>query len=351
MANTNDSSLLPPIESPWKARIQSNKLINPTIHTLSPMKSGSKLGEEQFLQLRVLWPPLIVIDDFEVGPKRFKVKADDVMKELVPFAAYLKHIQGNKTHIQPYKKGRWADNRGVEFRDVRPQRNIARPDYAESDSLSRESSGPQDIQMRDSVSNTSAAAEMRDVRWTPTRDEQIVNTALLEYLNALTVNIPEVQCDWSSARLAFKAEFGQAHMEARTDGFLKGEGMEEAFAILEVKPRVRDREGDPAIQYQESAQMVGWILHDEKNTRKVALPKRLIISQDRNEIYITEASYKDEYVQHLKDKDAEPAGFLTMQEYGPWNIDDHKHMRHLAKIVVRFCIEVSDLIKEATSSR
>ena len=86
-------------------------------------------------------------------------------------------------------------------------------------------------------------------------DEQIVNIALILWLQTLVMFHPRVQIErltWSVKRLKF--DFGG--WEARTDGCLRKDG--EVKAIVEVKPFAR-REQLSAIQKQESAQMVSWI--------------------------------------------------------------------------------------------
>jgi hypothetical protein len=95
----------------------------------------------------------------------------------------------------------------------------------------------------------------------------------LDYLSAITLNIPS---EWSLARLAFKVKFDKAAMEARTDGYLQGPyGGDEAFAIVEVEPHTRDRISAPgrSLYKQESAEMISWILRDERNGQVVPLPK------------------------------------------------------------------------------
>lgn len=77
--------------------------------------------------------------------------------------------------------------------------------------------------------------------------------------------------------------------------------------------------------------------------------RRLMISQDRHDIWVTMASHTDGWIEHLKDQQA-PAGFLTMQEYGPWKIENHEHVRHFAQIRVKFFLQVTERIKEAKSS-
>lgn len=95
-------------------------------------------------------------------------------------------------------------------------------------------------------------------------DEQIVNTALVMFLRALTMHF-KVQAHWSLKRQRFVfGEKGDKVFEARVDGCLRS-SRNQVKAIIEVKPFLR--EADPkAIRMQESAQMAAWICNypDEK---------------------------------------------------------------------------------------
>ena len=98
------------------------------------------------------------------------------------------------------------------------------------------------------------------VAWTKAaEDEQIVNTALLLFLNCLTMFHPQVRLhamEWTMARKVFQFEAWQA----RTDGFLRGSSSG-TKAILEVKPFPRQK-NIAAIQMQESAQVAAWIYQE-----------------------------------------------------------------------------------------
>lgn len=114
--------------------------------------------------------------------------------------------------------------------------------------------------------------------WERTEDEQTVNEAILLFLCALAINTRGRRCGWSSTRLGFKIQYHLAKIETRTDGYLGLCGHdknEEAFAILEAKAQCRSRKtaGIP-IYKQESAEMVNWIMHDEKTPRQVPSGKR-----------------------------------------------------------------------------
>ncbi|KAJ5725321.1 uncharacterized protein N7483_006678 [Penicillium malachiteum] len=100
----------------------------------------------------------------------------------------------------------------------------------------------------------------------PTKDEQIVNTALLLFLNALTIHFREITSTWTLHRKAFIAKFKQAEYEARTDGYLHDYSGNPKI-LLEVKP-VKRKEKQTFIQMQEGAQMVAWIASDDHAAQK-----------------------------------------------------------------------------------
>ena len=88
--------------------------------------------------------------------------------------------------------------------------------------------------------------------------------ALLNYLDALTLKLPNVASEWKARRLALTAEFGCDKYEARNDGFLAFKSTGKVQAILEVKAARRDASA-PEVQMQEAAEMVAWIMnHDHR---------------------------------------------------------------------------------------
>ncbi|GFF40016.1 hypothetical protein IFM46972_06079 [Aspergillus udagawae] len=258
------------------------------------MQSGSSVTPEQFLTFRVYWP------------RRKELK--DLTGRDAPNPAI------TKEHLQNMEK---IFKRNGEFNS-----------HTETTRLT-------------------PAAEQVWQTWEKTRDEQYVNQALMAFLDAVALNIPNNKCTWGIRRLAFKVEFKKATMESRTDGYLYGpEGGDEAFAIVETKahPRKR-RDRGLEIYMQESAEMVAWIRRDARAGRKVPLDnQRLLVSQDRHEIYLTWASYNASYVDYLEDKEPTANTFLVMQEIGPFDIREHKHMRKLALYIGCFCLQITDLI-------
>ncbi|KAJ6189228.1 hypothetical protein N7519_004136 [Penicillium mononematosum] len=102
--------------------------------------------------------------------------------------------------------------------------------------------------------------ELDKILYPPTKDEQIVNTALIVFLNALTTHF-DFYSNWTLHRKPFVATFENAQFEARTDGYLDSPG-EKPRVLIEVKPVLRFS-NLLAIQMQEgAAQMVAWIKSD-----------------------------------------------------------------------------------------
>ena len=112
------------------------------------------------------------------------------------------------------------------------------------------------------ILKVSAPASAADSALFPvTEDEQIVNTALLLFLNAVTMHF-EIDADWTLHRRAFKLGIdGAKSFEARVDGYLRHRKTDRVHAIVEVKPCIRDKK-ITKIQMQESAQMAAWICND-----------------------------------------------------------------------------------------
>lgn len=100
--------------------------------------------------------------------------------------------------------------------------------------------------------------ELLDKDYPKTKDEQIVNTALIDFLNAFIVHL-DLPVQWSLYRKPFTANFNMASLEARTDGCLEEtDAKAKVHALVEVKPLLRIK-APLAIAMQEAAQMVAWI--------------------------------------------------------------------------------------------
>ncbi|KAI1295919.1 hypothetical protein F5Y03DRAFT_399085 [Xylaria venustula] len=179
------------------------------------------------------------------------------------------------------------------------------------------------------------------------QDEQIVNTALIEYLNALAIHCTQLQANWTLHRLPLIARDHHTTKtyEARVDGYLRRRRDNMPLAIIEVKPFVRKTK-QVQIRMQESAQMAAWI--NQHRPLSTSQPggtnnkiKRLLISQDRHRIYLNFASFDTNYVDYICDKqgiDHNAVSFLTMHEYGPFDVGDETDMSMLGELVLGYAL-------------
>ncbi|KAI1824096.1 hypothetical protein F4861DRAFT_539412 [Xylaria intraflava] len=176
-------------------------------------------------------------------------------------------------------------------------------------------------------------------------DEQIVNVALILYLNALTL-CSEAQGEWTPHRKGFvlKSQEGEKVYEARVDGYLHSSN-QDVQAIVEVKACHRHAK-TTQIQMQEAGEMAAWIGTNPPDVRimreQKKLCRRLLISQDREEIYIIIAEFDADYVDYICDRPARRS-FLKMREYGPFLTRNHEYVATLGHLILAFTIDQSVL--------
>ncbi|XWW97672.1 hypothetical protein V2A60_005658 [Cordyceps javanica] len=120
--------------------------------------------------------------------------------------------------------------------------------------------------------------------------------------------------------------------------------------ILEVKRASRANEKEAwrqKVLIQEAAQMAAWIAEvptllgqeaDEKGEYR-----RLLLSQDQREIFVTIATYTGEYINYIMNSVDRPVYrkallrpdcFLRMQPYGSFRVDKLEHMQQLAELLI-----------------
>ncbi|POR38227.1 Uncharacterized protein TPAR_01571 [Tolypocladium paradoxum] len=169
-------------------------------------------------------------------------------------------------------------------------------------------------------SDGSYAPPVGPSRWHP--DEAIINMSTILLLQGISLSSNAMSAaedyDWTILHKQFKVtqpdtdESGTTSrfpvISARTDGCLqhipKGKLPEHSrtLAILEVKPYKRASKA-PAIRMQEGAEMAAWISTEHAFGLLPAPGKkyrRLLISQDLDEIYITLAEYDHAYVKYIQ---------------------------------------------------
>lgn len=314
---------LPSTKENWVKATRQAGIHNQTIHTFTPMRSASKITREQYLLLRVLWPPLKPINHFD--PEKFDLgksykDASRFLDQFSPFLHYLESVE-NARPIAPFqsndtmdlgifdlprhyqleventdesnisqkvvvtptsshaqtpasrapraspialhtrKKGRQLDTLTS---CLSPPSALARISEQDLDVMIDTGKNPKAIiHSTSSLSPMSPAGSADSAMFPPTVGEQIVNNALVLFLQALTMKIPKIKSMWTPYPLLLKADFMTASFVARTDGYLKTMENGKVQAILEVKSRIRRKQLE-MIQMQESAQMIGWVMNDKE---------------------------------------------------------------------------------------
>ncbi|PLB52252.1 hypothetical protein P170DRAFT_472159 [Aspergillus steynii IBT 23096] len=340
---------IPTTKANWQTEATSLGVESTSINKMGALCSGSTVTADQFLAFRVIWPPTKKATELDIPNKE---RARQILGELEPyFDNYTRHIDTLRSSSPPIQLG--------------PFQLVLSSQQMVENKVPAESTPPYGLRVRWNTKNmrhdtplshfsdiTAAAnSENPHKDFAPTKDEQIVNESLVMLLSALALNTPGIPCLWNSTRIGFRVDFETASMEARTDGYLGlrgGSNEEETFAILEAKSRVRTRKADEhSIYFQESAELVCWIKHDQKESRKYGLPalktgyhSRLLIAQDRHEIYVVIATYDDTYIQYLNGEEVPSSCFMTMQEYGPFNTMFGNNMRRFAEFAIGFSLAI-----------
>ncbi|RSM07396.1 hypothetical protein CEP52_005226 [Fusarium oligoseptatum] len=156
-------------------------------------------------------------------------------------------------------------------------------------------------------------------------DEALVNMTLLLLLQGVCMPLlqqPSLQSySWSIVHKQFSVSHPDPDdrnkrskiMTARTDGYLQATranqdlDSSDALAIIEVKPfrRFTVTSNQKAVQIQEGAEMAAWISTESTKGLLPTSPetktyRRLLISQDYDQVFIIIAEYDDLYIQHIR---------------------------------------------------
>ena len=356
--------------------------------------SASKFTVRQFLRLRTLWRP---VKPRHFDPTKFGLSKEEINGARIELANYnswnsycksfepgTKMKEGNFFAAKIHQKNA-ADiiseiiSSPIANRTRSKNLNPRRPDpdpQAESPTRSRNPGGQDPGQIDiDSLMTPGSKYDELDLEPSPlpsgntpmskefipdepiygkTRDEQIVNSALIDYLNALTDHFDLGQ-HWVLHRRPLHAIVnGKQLYEARTDGYLTDESGQACRGLIEVKAARRDKHMFEIFR-QESAQMVAWIISEPD--RDPRLPGRCVqelftltfkyseLTESKTlsgttrpkEIFMNFAKYDDGFVEYVNGKGVginDPNSFNTIFEIGPYNTKERGEMERLGPILL-----------------
>ncbi|KAE8155174.1 hypothetical protein BDV25DRAFT_126095 [Aspergillus avenaceus] len=353
----DSSTAVPETPREWQEQINIMGLSTQTIHDIQ-LKSASHVSREQYLLLRVLWVEYINSEflRFFKLDQWLPVAKDNFARPIpegtfAPARHYQLHV--SKTEQSEFSNGvvctpKVHDTRS---RTKAAQLPIRQPDFTSTTPPMNPSQGFETPRIDDEAGSPFQLSLSPPSQWStiqpgdefmypPTKNEQIVNTALLVFLDSLTLHFG-LSVSWSLHRIALTAEFANAKFEARTDGYL-ADPKGDIKAIIEVKPVLRQKKG-PQIRIQESHQIVAGLLTDFKSSFPARKNKpRIIISQDRQEIYISVAEYSADYIHYLQTGDIRNNTFMVMHEFGPWNTNSAGSMAELGPILLAISLNAQN---------
>ncbi|KAL2817284.1 hypothetical protein BDW59DRAFT_175528 [Aspergillus cavernicola] len=354
---------LPESIDEWTVAVAHENLTSVSIHDMS-LVSASKFGLSEFLPLRVIWRA-VESTKFKGGDYELDHWMDDAKKYLKTYPSWSVYQQSFRLNKQPGEGNFYLaklfqmDAAAVQSKEItnnvvfspiktRSMMKAAHDHYAtptKSRNLAGDPASDSSIfQDIPSTRGSRGPEELWKQLYPKAEDEQIVNTALVNFLRAITTPIPSIKSDWTIHRKSFKATFNDAEYEARTDGYLRGKDSSEARVLIEVKAPLRVHKMSE-IRMQESAQTVAWLKASPETPRNRPY-RRVHVSQDRHEIFLIFAKYGNEYLEYLNGTgnppSDDPESFLTMHEVGPYNTKDRADMEDLAPIIMALVLRADD---------
>lgn len=412
-----EKSDLPKNKTNWTLQARKLGVHKTSMKDLEHTASASKMGEKQYLALRVLWPETQELDANRYINKQSMKWAENQLLGDKTWQNYLNALQAgvnmNRVHLytsayaEQLGRFEWAyrtqdrvlrpngvskqeAQAQVNFRDTKlkivpwsefslPSVLSIPPNSPESPLASKGASSKFVGEMLEALPKTpfnQIGKISEDSRVAPSpitgetfndtysesrlkaiQDEVIVENALLTFLQCLMnghlrLNAGSMVPEWSPIHVRLKC----TDWVAITDGSLRSADGQ-VQALVEVKAMLREDALDK-IRKQESGQMVAWIYANpeddfwtlSKTDRKNwwicedgnyhnanAYDRRAMVSQDRHQIWLTFAEYDQNYVEYLRDgKMTDKPSFLTMHEYGPWEVGKKQQVNEIGRIMLAF---------------
>ncbi|GFF37427.1 hypothetical protein IFM58399_04889 [Aspergillus lentulus] len=296
---------IPELDAHWEQAVKDADLAGKTIHTLQSLSSGSKIIPSEFLTFRIICVPHAagIFDAEKWELTEHMVRAQSLLTN--HFSDFSNYLQSVRLDMGVTQKGP-GDQLPLGIFEIprNHQRHVLEADRLTS----------QKVRLVD-------PDHVDAWRIVPTTDEEIVNFAIVDWLQAVCMKMPGVHGQWIASRYQFRARFGTNELEARTDGVLRiFDEPERVHALIECKLK-----------------LARTLCHrcNFKRLRRFIF----MVSEDRDEIFLTFGTLDRHYLRYLHNSDA-PKRFLELHTYGPFRIDSAVHMEQLAGIVLAYVLRV-----------
>lgn len=262
---------LPSSVSEWKKAAESEGLVGVGINDEHFVRAR-RLSYRQFLPLRIIWKD---ISAASFDPKMFDLdewmgRAADVLKDYQSWHTYNRSFHGRPAEgnfaLASVFQAQARRIRSENFGDKVVFRNGSAP------SSSGGSSPSDDIPQheleewaqdedKDSASGMNTNIAPWNRRYLGSEFEPTIKNALVLFLTALTMSVPDLGVEWvmSGKTLVAKFEPGVAQYKVHVDAFMKGKNYGGPRVLVDVREPAR-LQARPEIRIQESAQMVAWLM-------------------------------------------------------------------------------------------
>ncbi|KAL7661912.1 hypothetical protein ACMYSQ_001281 [Aspergillus niger] len=287
--------VLPANRTQWDNAETTHKIQGKSLRAWPDLRSGSKVSIEQFLLSRVLCPPRrdprqLVNGQFGITPALL-TRAKNLLQTIPSYQLYLQNIGGNN----------WADPALGPFGPVLRLQAEIRAGWAKG-------GGKQ-------------------------TDEDTVNAAFIELLNALTSLVPTTDSWWRTTKRRLTFTGLRNGYVAITDGQFEVKATEEIRTPIECKGRERGKL-DARITMQEVAELVAWV--KEYPDTRISPPVRFrpITGQCGQNIFLESLEYGEDWVRYIRRGQKAGNSFATLNKYGPYNMNKVSDMILLAPVIV-----------------
>ncbi|PYH35180.1 uncharacterized protein BO87DRAFT_406217 [Aspergillus neoniger CBS 115656] len=287
---------LPANQAQWDRAETAKKLKPRSLRAWPNLKSGSKVSVEQFLLSRVLCPPMRTPDQLDIGQfgitPALLTRAMNLLQVTPTYQLYLQSIGGDN----------WANPALGPFGPVLRLQAEIRAGWGK---------GGDDL-----------------------TDEDTVNSAFIELVNALTSLVPNADSWWrtSKRRLTFTGLRKNTYV-AITDGQFEVKATEKIRMPIECKGGRRAKK-DRKITQQEVAELAAWVKEHRDAPDSPPVRFRPLAGQCGQEISLESLEYGEYWVKYLRQGRKAGNSFATLHKYGPYNINQASHMRRLAPVIV-----------------
>ncbi|KAJ5936325.1 hypothetical protein N7454_005623 [Penicillium verhagenii] len=171
-------------------------------------------------------------------------------------------------------------------------------------------------------------------------DEATVNAAGIVFLQALSHLAGVTHLEWVLNRVQLSCPIPNK-FDSYTDGALRSIQDGNIFAVFEAKKRRRDDWCD-RIAIQETCQLAGWHLRDSAEKEACFNDHLLLVSQDRDEFFVTFAKYNESYNRYMMGSATEKP-FLVLHRSGPYNIGKADEMVMFGRIIIAATIVAGEV--------